>query len=242
MRPANNVRRPRGRPNRKQHGSPRNQTFDSHGPDVRVRGNATQIYDKYVSLARDATASGNRVAAEGYFQFAEHYFRIINDSTDPRRANPQQNRPDQSRGEPEQLRTDGDQPGPGDSQASGAAEQQPLEMEQPFIDQAQGMWSPRVDGSPNAAASTDSDGEASRDDDADELNGDPAASAKPVSEESSVTPEEEPPAPPRRATRGRPRGRRNSANGAGGASGESTQEAEDSASSKDDSEPEELAT
>lgn len=85
MRPGNNARRPRGRPNRKQHGPPRAHTFDSHGPDVRIRGNAPQIYDKYVTLARDATASGDRIAAEGYYQFAEHYFRIMNDSTDPRR-------------------------------------------------------------------------------------------------------------------------------------------------------------
>jgi hypothetical protein len=97
MRPGNNARRPRGRPNRKQHGSPRAHTFDSHGPDVRIRGNAPQIYDKYVTLARDATASGDRIAAEGYYQFAEHYFRIMNDSTDPRRPVPQPSRPEEER-------------------------------------------------------------------------------------------------------------------------------------------------
>jgi hypothetical protein len=53
---------------------------------VRIRGNAPQVYDKYMTLARDATASGDRIAAESYYQFAEHYFRIMNDSTDPRRA------------------------------------------------------------------------------------------------------------------------------------------------------------
>ncbi len=89
MRPGNNARRPRGRPNRKQHGAPRAHSYDSHGPDVRIRGNAPQIYDKYITLARDATASGDRIAAESYYQFAEHYFRIMNDSTDPRRP-PQQ--------------------------------------------------------------------------------------------------------------------------------------------------------
>lgn len=94
MRPGNNARRPRGRPNRKQHGSPRAHTYDSHGPDVRIRGNAPQIYDKYVTLARDAAASGDRIAAEGYYQFAEHYFRIMNDSTDPRRPAPQAPRPE----------------------------------------------------------------------------------------------------------------------------------------------------
>ena len=97
MRPGNNARRPRGRPNRKQHGSPRAHTYDSHGPDVRIRGNAPQIYEKYVTLARDATASGDRIAAEGYYQFAEHYFRIMNDSTDPRRPAPQAPRPEAER-------------------------------------------------------------------------------------------------------------------------------------------------
>ena len=58
----------------------RAQTFDSNGPDVRVRGNAFQILEKYVALARDAQAAGDRVAAESYFQHAEHYYRLINES------------------------------------------------------------------------------------------------------------------------------------------------------------------
>ncbi|GAB4374169.1 MAG: hypothetical protein Kow00114_36580 [Kiloniellaceae bacterium] len=84
---SNNGRRPRGRTNRKQHGGgggqSRTHTFDSNGPDGRVRGNARQVYEKYVSLARDATSAGDRIAAEAYFQHAEHYFRILSDSTDP---------------------------------------------------------------------------------------------------------------------------------------------------------------
>ena len=54
----------------------RNQSFDSNGPDVRVRGNAWQVYEKYQSLARDAASSGDRVMAENYLQHAEHYFRV----------------------------------------------------------------------------------------------------------------------------------------------------------------------
>ena len=88
MRQTTGGRRPRGRPNRKQHLPLRNQTFDSNGPEVRVRGNAHQVYEKYLALARDATSSGDRVAAEGFYQFAEHYFRIVNSSTDPERAQP----------------------------------------------------------------------------------------------------------------------------------------------------------
>jgi hypothetical protein len=55
----------------------RHQSFDSNCIDLRVRGNAWQVHEKYQALARDAQASGDRVAAENYLQHAEHYFRII---------------------------------------------------------------------------------------------------------------------------------------------------------------------
>ena len=56
----------------------RNHSFDSSGPDVRVRGTAQQLFEKYLQLGRDATSGGDRVMAESYFQHAEHYFRILN--------------------------------------------------------------------------------------------------------------------------------------------------------------------
>ena len=56
----------------------RNQNFDSNGPDVKIRGSAQQVLDKYLQLARDAQSSGDRVKAEGYLQFAEHYYRLLN--------------------------------------------------------------------------------------------------------------------------------------------------------------------
>lgn len=56
----------------------RNHVFDSSGPDLRVRGTAQQLFERYLQLGRDATVSGDRVAAEGYYQHAEHYFRITN--------------------------------------------------------------------------------------------------------------------------------------------------------------------
>jgi len=82
-------RRPRGRSGNSGGGGGRknvplkNQNFDSNGPDVRVRGNATQVYEKYLALARDASSAGDRVIAESYYQHAEHYYRIINENTDP---------------------------------------------------------------------------------------------------------------------------------------------------------------
>ena len=72
-----NTRR-RGRNNRRQPNSSRNQTMDSNGPDVRIRGTANQIHEKYLALAKDAAASGDRVMAESYMQHAEHYQRVIN--------------------------------------------------------------------------------------------------------------------------------------------------------------------
>jgi len=55
----------------------RMQTFDSNGPDVRIRGSAFQVHEKYLQLARDASSSGDRIIAESYLQHAEHYYRII---------------------------------------------------------------------------------------------------------------------------------------------------------------------
>src|SRR5215213_4680167 len=55
----------------------RNQIFDSSRPDVRVRGNAHQVFDKYQALAREAASSGDRIAAEAYWQYADHYYRMI---------------------------------------------------------------------------------------------------------------------------------------------------------------------
>lgn len=52
-------------------------TIDSNGPDIKIRGNAHHIYEKYLQLARDANSSGDRVMAENYLQHAEHYYRLI---------------------------------------------------------------------------------------------------------------------------------------------------------------------
>src|SRR5215831_16889068 len=56
----------------------RNQTFDSNGPNVKIRGNAYQVFERYVALAREAASSGDRIAAENLYQHAEHYFRVMN--------------------------------------------------------------------------------------------------------------------------------------------------------------------
>jgi hypothetical protein len=53
------------------------QNFDSSGPDIRVRGNAYQVLEKYLQLARDAGTVGDRVAAENFLQHADHYYRVV---------------------------------------------------------------------------------------------------------------------------------------------------------------------
>jgi hypothetical protein len=76
MRQGQQNRRGRGR-NRKGHHNPLTRSFESNGPDVKIRGTALHIAEKYMSLARDALASGDPVLAENYLQHAEHYNRII---------------------------------------------------------------------------------------------------------------------------------------------------------------------
>ncbi len=78
MRQGPSNKRVRGRSNNRKHGNPRNQSYDSNGPDVKVRGNAQQVVEKYLMLARDASSAGDRITAESYYQHAEHYYRILN--------------------------------------------------------------------------------------------------------------------------------------------------------------------
>lgn len=81
------MKRQRGRGRKPQHNNNRN--FESNGPDIKVRGSASHIYDKYMQLARDATSSGDRVMAEAYYQHAEHYLRIVQ-ANQPRQRDDQQ--------------------------------------------------------------------------------------------------------------------------------------------------------
>jgi hypothetical protein len=89
------VKRSRGRGRRPQNGSSNsnsshngggggggggynpNRNYDSNGPEVKIRGSAATVYEKYLQLARDANSGGDRVMAESYLQHAEHYYRIL---------------------------------------------------------------------------------------------------------------------------------------------------------------------
>jgi hypothetical protein len=77
MRPGQNNKRMRGRNNNRKGPNPLTRAYESNGPDVKIRGTAHHIAEKYLQLARDAQSSGDTVAAESYLQHAEHYFRLI---------------------------------------------------------------------------------------------------------------------------------------------------------------------
>ena len=79
MRHGTSQRRQRNRGNGgRRAGQPRMQVYDSNGPDVRIRGTAHQVAEKYLALAHDASSSDDPVMAQNYLQHAEHYQRIIN--------------------------------------------------------------------------------------------------------------------------------------------------------------------
>ncbi|MCB9994701.1 MAG: DUF4167 domain-containing protein [Hyphomicrobiaceae bacterium] len=78
MRPNQQSKRSRGRGNNgRKNTNPLSRSYESNGPDVRIRGNAQTIAEKYAQLARDAMSAGDSVGAENYLQHAEHYNRII---------------------------------------------------------------------------------------------------------------------------------------------------------------------
>ncbi len=72
----NRRNRGRGRTNNRSN-NPLSRNYESNGPDVKIKGSAAHIAEKYMALARDSLSAGNPVTAENYFQHAEHYNRII---------------------------------------------------------------------------------------------------------------------------------------------------------------------
>ncbi len=92
-----------------------------------------QVYEKYVNLARDAASSGDRIAAESYQQYAEHYYRIINDTTDPQRPAPQPAGSERPGGEPGEAEQSPAERG-GRERQRGGRQPYPMDAEQPFVD------------------------------------------------------------------------------------------------------------
>src|SRR5512142_1108168 len=95
----NGQKRMRGRNNQhRKSQNPLTRVYESNGPDVKIRGTASHIAEKYIQLARDAQSSGDPVAAENYYQHAEHYFRLIAAAQEQFRQSPQFNQQNQQGG------------------------------------------------------------------------------------------------------------------------------------------------
>ncbi|MGL3105885.1 DUF4167 domain-containing protein [Bradyrhizobium sp. BR 1432] len=99
MRNGQNKQRMRNRNNNNNNNrrgqNPMTRVFESNGPDIKIRGTASHIAEKYLQLARDARSSGDPVAAENYYQHAEHYFRLIAAAQEQFRQNQRQPRGDE---------------------------------------------------------------------------------------------------------------------------------------------------
>jgi uncharacterized protein DUF4167 len=99
----NGQKRMRGRNNHhRKSQNPLTRVYESNGPDVTIRGTASHVAEKYIQLARDAQSSGDPVAAENYYQHAEHYFRLIAAAQEQfRQQNPYYNQQQQQPGGPQ---------------------------------------------------------------------------------------------------------------------------------------------
>lgn len=121
----------------------RMQTFDSNGPSVKIRGNAYQVFERYIALAREASSAGDRIAAENLYQHAEHYYRIMQANGDGQQMGPPRA---MTPADTEMNGMDGD----GEFNSSGqqvqpqTAQPQPSGQPQPMISEA---GSDEVDGS-----------------------------------------------------------------------------------------------
>src|SRR5579872_5308432 len=127
----NGQKRMRGRGNNhRKSQNPLTRVYESNGPDVKIRGTASHIAEKYIQLARDAQSSGDPVAAENYYQHAEHYFRLIAAAQEQfRQQNPYYN-PQQQPGVPQGAADDNFDDG---------------EDDQPYMGQNEPSFGPRGD-------------------------------------------------------------------------------------------------
>ncbi len=101
----------------------RMQNFDSSGPSVKIRGNAYQVFERYIAMAREASSAGDRVAAENLYQHAEHYYRIMQANGEG-----QQN---QMGGQGRPMTPADTEMNPGDMDHDGPPPQQPQQPQQP---------------------------------------------------------------------------------------------------------------
>jgi hypothetical protein len=135
----NGQKRMRGRGGHRKSQNPLTRVYESNGPDVKIRGTASHIAEKYIQLARDAQSSGDPVAAENYYQHAEHYFRLIAAAQEQfRQQNPYyQQQPQQGQA-------------PGAQQGGGEDYEDDGDEGQPFMGQNEPSFQPQPYLPPNA--------------------------------------------------------------------------------------------
>lgn len=133
MKNGQNQRRSRGRSSNK----PQGRRPEGNRGDQRMRGNAPQLLEKYKGLARDALASGDRILAENYFQYADHYQRLVNER--------EASRPQQNQNEERENRS------PNREQNTSDADEQPKAEALSHGDAAASNDTPEVDDTPAEA-------------------------------------------------------------------------------------------
>ena len=124
-------------------GNPLSRIYESNGPDVKVRGTAQTIAEKYLQLGRDAQSSSDIVMAESYYQYAEHYQRIVTAAQAySQQMQPQYRRPDDYDGDEDGGETnDGpgsstaEQPEPGNDMSEFERNERPPQQQQPYRQQ-----------------------------------------------------------------------------------------------------------
>ncbi len=131
--------------------NPLTRVYESNGPDVKIRGTASHIAEKYIQLARDSQSSGDPVAAENYYQHAEHYFRLIAVAQEQfRQQNPYYNNPQNQQGQAatpqgaadDNYDDDDGQPFAGQNEP-GFAPQPPQPQAQPYLPRDAQPFPPR---------------------------------------------------------------------------------------------------
>ena len=151
MRPnnQNNKNRQRTRNGGRKHVNPLSRNFESTGPDVKVRGNASHVAEKYLQLARDAQSSGDSVMAENYLQHAEHYFRIVSSALQAQNGQRPDGQDDDYDDDMPEMnsRFSSPQPQPQQQYVQGEGEEQAEAGEQPRQQQGE-QRPPRQDGQP----------------------------------------------------------------------------------------------
>jgi len=147
----NGQKRMRGRNNQhRKSQNPLTRVYESNGPDVKIRGTASHIAEKYIQLARYSQSSGDPVAAENYYQHAEHYFRLIAAAQEQfRQQNPYYNQQPQTgqsgaQGAADDIYDDDDdgQPFVGTNEP-GFAPQPPAPQAQPYLPRDAQPFPPR---------------------------------------------------------------------------------------------------